>query len=274
MAEDGSGRVDRITLRDHVVEAEIGAFQGERGRRQRLRFAVAVDVRSVRAGDDVDRIVSYDLLTEAVESELAAERLNLLETLAERIAARVLAPEAALAARVSVEKLDLAPGALGVEIARRRDEVHAEAESPVRPRVCYLGNPAVGAADLPAWLDGQEGPAILCVGPPEEPVPESGNAAAQRRVDFLAIEQNAWLLAGRDARCIVRETRTEMEWAARRGEHSVWAPSKLALEVAGAPGPDGPALAAWLARLLAAEPLIFVDAELPDGVTAERESIA
>ena len=274
MAEDGSGRVDRITLRDHVVEAEIGAYRGERGRRQRLRFGIAVDVRPPRAGDDVDRIVSYDLLAEAVARELATERLNLLETLAERIAARVLAPEAALAARVSVEKLDLGPGALGVEIARRRDEVHAAAETAARPRVCYLGNPAIGAAGLSAWLDALEGPAILCVGAPEGPAPESGNAAARCRIDLLAIEQNAWLLAGRDPRCVVRETRTEMEWAASRGEHSVWAPSKLALDVAGAPGPDGPALAAWLARLMDAEQLTFVDAEPPDGVAAERESIA
>ena len=36
---------DRISLRDHVVEVEIGAFQQERGNRQRVRFNVVVEVR-------------------------------------------------------------------------------------------------------------------------------------------------------------------------------------------------------------------------------------
>ena len=73
---------DRISLRDHIVEADIGAFQKERGHRQRLMFNVVVEVRPVAQplNDDVDRILSYDRLTEAIAEELAAERLNLLET--------------------------------------------------------------------------------------------------------------------------------------------------------------------------------------------------
>ena len=36
--------LDRISLRDHVVEAEIGAFQAERGHTQRIRFDIVVEV--------------------------------------------------------------------------------------------------------------------------------------------------------------------------------------------------------------------------------------
>ena len=32
--------LDRISLRDHVVDADIGAFQQERGHAQRLRFKI------------------------------------------------------------------------------------------------------------------------------------------------------------------------------------------------------------------------------------------
>lgn len=274
MGGSEAGRLDRITLRDHVVEAEIGAYQGERGRRQRLRVGVAVDVRPAEAGDDVDRIVSYDLLVDAVAEELAAERLNLLETLAEGIAARVLAPEAAVGARVTVEKLDLVPGALGIEIVRRRDEVHAAGQAAVRPWVFFLGGAAVRAPGLGAWLDGLAGrPAILCVGAPGEAAPRSAVAEAQRRIDLMAIGQNAWVLAGRDPRCVVRETRSELEWAARQGVLSVWAPLKLALDLAGAPAAEGPLLAAWLAEVLGAERLIYVDAEPPAGVAAERDTV-
>ena len=42
---------DRISLRDHVVEVEIGAFQQERGNRQRVRFNVVVEVRPNLAHD-------------------------------------------------------------------------------------------------------------------------------------------------------------------------------------------------------------------------------
>ena len=79
-------------MRDHLVEVEIGAFQAERGVRQRLRFNVVVEVRPhpEPLQDDVDRILSYDRITEAISAALAEERLNLLETLSERVAARVL----------------------------------------------------------------------------------------------------------------------------------------------------------------------------------------
>ncbi len=274
LSESGQVRIDRITLRDHVVEAEVGAYQGERGRRQRLRFGIAVDVRPAQPDDDVDRILSYDLLTESVAEILAAERVNLLETLAERIAARVLAPEAAIAAHVTVEKLDLGPGALGVEIRRARDAVHPDVEPAARPHVVYLGQDALHSPRLAGWLDGLPGAAILCLGAPEGARPKAEAPGAQRRIDLLAIEQSAWILAGRDPRCVVRETRSELEWAARRGEISVWAPSKLALDLSGAPEAEGPKLAAWLAGVMGALRLVYVGAEPPPGVEADREELA
>ena len=75
--------LDRISVRDHVVEAEIGAFQAERGKDQRIRFNIVVEVvrQDAQLQDDVDKILSYDKVTEAVEAELSTARLNLLETL-------------------------------------------------------------------------------------------------------------------------------------------------------------------------------------------------
>ena len=35
--------LDRISLRDHIVEVEIGAFQSERGLTQRICFNVVVE---------------------------------------------------------------------------------------------------------------------------------------------------------------------------------------------------------------------------------------
>lgn len=115
--------LDRISLRDHIVEVEIGAFQAERGVTQRICFNVVVEVKPLTGpvDDDVDRILSYDRVTEAIAAALAVERLALLETLAERVAERILIEPQAVRVFVRIEKLDRGPGALGVEIVRARD---------------------------------------------------------------------------------------------------------------------------------------------------------
>ncbi|HBN29639.1 MAG TPA: diguanylate cyclase, partial [Rhodobacteraceae bacterium] len=91
---------------------------------QRIRFNVVVEVsrHAAARSDDVDIVLSYDTIIEAIEEQLAAERINLLETLAERIADRVLDNRKAVRAFVRIEKLDRIPGTLGVEIARNRIE--------------------------------------------------------------------------------------------------------------------------------------------------------
>ena len=275
---------DRISLRDHVVEVEIGAFQKERGHTQRVMFNVVVEVRPAPQplNDDVDRILSYDRITESIASELAAERLNLLETLAERLAERILAEPQAMRAFVRIEKLDVGPYKLGVEIVRSRAEAAVRVvvdgtEAPLHPLVIFLDNAAIAAPDLPQRLDTWAArglPVILTVGMPDLDRPETRHRPTQRRVDLLAIEQNAWVLAARDARCVVMATRTEIDWAVKRGQMMVWAPGKMVLDAVDAPQPRDPvALALWLAEVMAADRLIVHgDVALPAGsrVTVER----
>jgi 7,8-dihydroneopterin aldolase/epimerase/oxygenase len=263
-ASAGAAPRDRISLRDHVVEADIGAFQKERGHKQRLRFNVVAEVRPVTEPleDDVDRILSYDRITEAIDAELAAERLNLLETLAERVAERILAEPAAMRVFVRIEKLDIGPYALGVEIVRSRAErpVQTEGMEAVHPLVVYLDNGAIHAPDLSARLDQLQAeglPLILTVGLPDLSRPATGHKPTQRRVDLLAMEQNAWTLAARDPRCVVVATRTEIDWAIKRGQSVVWAPSKLVLDAVDGPkGSDPVGLALWLAETMSATALV------------------
>ena len=276
---------DRISLRDHMVEVEIGAFQKERGHTQRVLFNVVVEVRPAPQplNDDVDRILSYDRITEAIALELAADRLNLLETLAERVAERILAEPQAMRAFVRIEKLDVGPYKLGVEIVRSRAEAAVKVvgqdgqEAALHPLVVNLDNAAIGAADLVARLDALQArglPVILTVGLPDLARPETGHKPTQRRVDLLAIEQNAWVLAARDPRCVVMQTRTELDWAVKRGQMMVWAPSKMVLDAVDGPHSRDPvALALWLAEQMAADRLIVHgDVALPAGsrVAVER----
>jgi dihydroneopterin aldolase len=99
---------------------------------------------------------------------------------------------------------------------------------------------------------------------------------AQRRIDLLAIEQNAWVLAGRDRRCIVVGTRTELDWAMRHGQISVWAPSKIVLDAVDGPSAsprDAAALAAWFAVQMGALEMVVVGAAPPEaGVPVRVEA--
>lgn len=267
----GDDLPDRISLRDYIVEVEIGAFQAERGTTQRVQFNVVVEVgRSAAAADDVDKILSYDRVTEAIDAALAEERLNLLETLAERVAELILAEPQAQRVFVRIEKIDRGPYALGVEIVRSHG-AEAGSGAPVldapAPLIVHLGNRAIAAPALKAFLDelgGDERPVILTVGAAEIAPPQSAGHMAQRRIDLLGIEQNAWVLAGRDNRCVVVGTRTELDWAMKNGQMCVWAPSKMVLDAV-----DGPStvndldLIAWFAGDMQADALMVVDAPAP-----------
>ncbi|AEI93054.1 dihydroneopterin aldolase [Roseobacter litoralis] len=277
--------LDRISLRDHIVEVEIGAFQAERGVTQRICFNVVVEVQPLTGviDDDVDRILSYDRVTEAIAGALADERLNLLETLAERVAERILLEPQAMRAFVRIEKLDRGPGALGVEIVRSTSTLNAapEAESAsVRPELLYLSNEAIASPNLKTWIDQLEKsnrPVVFCVGASLTRAPQINHRMAQRRIDLLAIEQNAWVLASKDDRCVVVSTRTELDWAMKNGQSSVWAPSKIVLDAVDGPSAqprDAVALAAWFAATLGAREMVVIGAALPTEASVPLRSVS
>jgi len=287
-ATAGDDPHDRISLRDHIVEVEIGAFQAERGTTQRICFNIVVEVVPVTGpiADDVDRILSYDRVTEAIAHELAEERLNLLETLAERVADRILHEPQAERVFVRIEKLDRGSGALGVEIVRSRVETPlqpaddiAEEDVP-HPAVIYLSNDAIKSPKLGAMIDDLEAtgqPLVFCVGLPEIAAPKAQITPAQRRIDLLAIEQNAWVLAGRDKRCVVVDTRTELDWAMKNGQITVWAPSKIVLDAVDGPsvGPsDTLGLAVWFAHQMHAAEIVTIGVALPNSADIAARSIA
>lgn len=233
---------DRIHLRDHVVTTDIGAFQSERGHPQRLRFDVTVDLRDPVAGADdlVDAVLSYDILVQAVGTALADRRYNLLETLAEHVAAEVLAHPRAARVEVTIQKLDRGPGALGVTISRAAARDGAGAA----PRA----NGASIAVQLRAAPAPAPAGAVVIVPPaPGLPLPPGGD---RRRIALLALDQAAWAMAG-TLGLEVAESLTEIDHAMRAARPVVWAPTRLAVDAEGA-GTDPATLALWLADRLGA----------------------
>lgn len=267
--------LDRISVRDHVEDVEIGAFQAERGVTQRLRFNVVVEVRDPTdvVDDDVDLILSYDRVTEAIAHALAEERLNLLETLAEKVADRILLEHAAVRVFVRIEKLDRGAGNLGVEIVRSRADdrsVENTDEDKPHPTVVFLSNKAISSPNLSGWIDQLEDantPVLICVGMHDLDVPGVNDDAVQHRIDLLSIEQNALGLAARDPRCVVVETRTELDWAMKNGQISVWAPSKIVLDAVDTASSDPRRaldLAIWFAGEMEADRLVSIGETLPE----------
>jgi 7,8-dihydroneopterin aldolase/epimerase/oxygenase len=281
--------LDRISVRDYVRPVEIGAFRAERGVAQRIRFNVVLEVAHHVAAmdDDVDKVISYDTITEAIEAQLAVERINLLETLAERVAQRCLADPRAVRVFVRIEKLDRIPGALGVEIARSRPDaasprlrsVAAGIDPPApRPWVVHLSAAALAGEGRAGWLQAlgdDRRPWIVCVEPLTPQRPASGEAAL--RIGLLAIEQNAWSVAGTDPGLVVTGARTEIDWALKTGRLPVWAPAKMITDAIARPeGVDASrpaALAAWLAEELDAAAVVLageVADAAPDAVPVRR----
>ncbi|MEM7243171.1 MAG: dihydroneopterin aldolase [Pseudomonadota bacterium] len=260
--------LDRIAVRDYVKAVDIGAFQSERGVFQNIRFNVVLEVAhsAAAATDDVDQVLSYDTITEAIDHQLEIERLNLLETLAERIAAELLTHRRAQRAFIRIEKMDRIDGTLGIEIVRSRadaENVVALEETEIEPEraaptVLFLPNIWFSKDRLAPLLDKIETshkPVILCVEMAEEEMPKSASAFADRRIKLLSVEQNAWVLAGLDPRCVVIDSRTELEHTIRLGQISVWAPSKMVLDATEKPALDATPeeLALWLAEQFEAD---------------------
>jgi dihydroneopterin aldolase len=65
-------------------------------------------------------VFSYDIVTDGIRVLVAHEHFAFVETLAERLAASIVAHPRVASVTVRVEKLEVGPGGVGVEITRER----------------------------------------------------------------------------------------------------------------------------------------------------------
>ena len=99
---------DVIELRGLRLAGIVGVLPHEQAQPQPLEIDVdlAVDLRSAGTSDALNDTVDYGAVCERIEQAVAQSRFALLEALAERIAADVLAVDGAIrAVTVSVRKL-------------------------------------------------------------------------------------------------------------------------------------------------------------------------
>jgi dihydroneopterin aldolase len=104
---DGDGRrLDQITLTGLTVHGHHGVFEHERREGQAFVIDVVLhlDTRPAAACDDLTRTVHYGELAGALAAVVRGEPVELIETLAARLATVALADERVRAADVTVHK--------------------------------------------------------------------------------------------------------------------------------------------------------------------------
>jgi len=98
--------LDQITLTGLRASAFHGVFEHERrdGQVFVLDVTVSLDFAAAAAGDDLERTIHYGELADEIVASVERDPVDLIETVAERIAQVVLAHRAAQLVTVTVHK--------------------------------------------------------------------------------------------------------------------------------------------------------------------------
>ena len=119
--------IRHVFIRDMILLCSIGIHRHEKTATQRVRvnLDLAVDEGDQPINDDINNVICYEQLAEGVGDIVGRSHVNLVETLAENIAALCLEDLRVRSARVRVEKLDVLEDveSVGVEIERFNSEV-------------------------------------------------------------------------------------------------------------------------------------------------------
>lgn len=119
-----AARVRRVFVQDFELIGSVGVYEHERRYQQRVVVSADLDIRDDYDGssDELGAVYDYDHAIRAIRDTVESGHFNLLETLAERIAATCLEPREVLGVRIRIVKPDvlIACRAVGIEIERRR----------------------------------------------------------------------------------------------------------------------------------------------------------
>jgi dihydroneopterin aldolase len=119
-------RPDTIAIRGISAHAHHGVYDWERERGQTFRVdaVLELDTAPAAAGDDLEKTVNYAELAQRLHAVLTGEPVDLLETLAQRLADVCLAAPLVDAAEITVHKPDAELGVpfddVAVTIRRQR----------------------------------------------------------------------------------------------------------------------------------------------------------
>jgi 7,8-dihydroneopterin aldolase/epimerase/oxygenase len=144
---------DKIAIRGLTAYAHHGvyAFERRQGQTFKCDAVLEVDIAPAAASDDLSRTVNYAELAQRLYGALSSEPVDLLETLAQRLADVCLAYELVDAVEITVHKpeADLGVPFDDVTVTIRRERTHPSPRLASSPRAPGAGRQA----------DDEEGPA-------------------------------------------------------------------------------------------------------------------
>jgi len=118
----GPSLATKVFVRGLEIDAEIGVYAHEKGRRQPLILDVELDI-AATGWRSLSQTVNYETIVEHARAIAASGHISVVESFAERLARACLENPRVLKVRVRIEKpLALAPhaAAAGVEITAVR----------------------------------------------------------------------------------------------------------------------------------------------------------
>ncbi len=119
-----AAKTHKIFVRDLLISMFIGVYESEKNVKQNVRFNIdmVVEDPSDPLNDDYLQVVCYETIASAIQKMTEREHINLVETLAERVAEICLSNSRVVSVLVKIEKLEAVKnaGSVGVEIERSR----------------------------------------------------------------------------------------------------------------------------------------------------------
>lgn len=116
--------MDIVFIKQLQVDTVIGVYDWEKAIQQRLLLDIALftDVTAAADKDDIRLTLDYAVIAEKVTALITAQPIELIETVAERVAAMLLSEFATEKVEVTVSKPSAVPQAqtVGVQIVRSR----------------------------------------------------------------------------------------------------------------------------------------------------------
>ena len=199
---------DRLILKNYVLDLEIGAYNSERNCTQKVKFDVVLDVdRGVGIeSDDLNDILSYEIIVEAIKKVTSGERINLLEKCAELIANICLQEKEVKRAHVKIEKLERIEGQLGIEIVREKkiplinESLKKNDKENLflkKMSIVYISNSSLKKKNIFSWFDKfhySKNNYLFCIDPYDSKIIKKCNKLVNRKILELSYQQNAMFL--------------------------------------------------------------------------------
>jgi dihydroneopterin aldolase len=114
----------RVFVRDLEIVASVGVLEREKRYEQRIIVSAELMVRDDYDGvsDRLGDVFDYSQVVDGIARLVQGDHVNLIETLAERIASQCMADRRVESVRVRIEKPDVMEQcrSVGIEIERRR----------------------------------------------------------------------------------------------------------------------------------------------------------